>query len=78
MRKTIIFGALAALFGFAALAQASERRDDAQVTRSVGGEHERDARSDGLRERRDTTSDQQHEAREGRHEDEDAEHRDRR
>src|SRR3972149_12295555 len=54
MRKTIIFSTLVALFGFATLAQASERtrtdmRDGIQVTRTAsddsrGDRHERDGR----------------------------------
>ena len=55
MRKTIIFGTLAALFGLATLAQASDQsradmRDDTQVTRAAANDsrddrHERDART---------------------------------
>ena len=87
MRKTIIFGALAALFGFAALAQASDRSrtetgEGTQVTRvaaddSKGERSERDTRADRSRERHDDPGDKRHEAREGHDEHEAAEHRDR-
>jgi hypothetical protein len=87
MRKTIIFGTLAALFGFAALAQASDRSrvnmgGDAQVTRaasndSQGDRHERDTSADRSGERHDDSG-ERHDAREGHHEDDAAEHRDRR
>lgn len=88
MRKTIIFGTLAALFGFAALAQASDRShagigDGAQVTRvaandSQGDRQERATRNDRSRERHDATGDKRHETHDDHHEDEAAEHRDRR
>lgn len=84
MRKTIIFGTLAALFGFAALAQASDRSraeagESTQVVTRVaandshGDRHERD-RSRG---RHDVSGDKRRETREDDHEDEAAEHRDR-
>ena len=90
MRKTIIFGMLAALFGFAALAQASdpsrsETGEGIQVTRvpandGNGDRHDRDTRSERSRERHDDYGDKRHEAREGHHEgpqeDEAAEHPD--
>ena len=88
MRKTVIFGTLAALFGFAALAQAGDRSQTAagesiQVTRvtandSQGDRHERDTKADRSRERHDVSDDKRHETREDDHEDEAAEHRDRR
>ncbi len=88
MRKTIIFGTLAALFGFAALAQASDRShtetsEGTQVTRvaaddSKGERPERGTRADQSRERHDDSGDKRHEAREGHHEEDAAEHRDRR
>ena len=88
MRKTIIFGTLAALFGFAALAQASDRSraeagESSQITRvaandSQGDRHERDTKADRSRERHDVSGDKRHETREDDHEDEAAEHRDRR
>ena len=86
MRKTFIFGTLAALFGFAALAQASDRPraeagESAQVARvaandSRGDGHERDTMADRSRERRDDSGGKRHEAREDDHKDEAAEHRD--
>lgn len=88
MRKTIIFGTLAALFGFATLAQASDQsradmRDGTQVTRAAaddsrGNEHERSARHERSRERHDESSEKRHHAREGHAEREAAEHSDRR
>jgi len=88
MRKTIIFGTLAALFGFATLAQASDHsrgdmRDGIQVTRaeandSRGDRHERDARHERSQERHDKSGDKHHDAREGHTEQEAVEHRDRR
>ncbi len=88
MRKTIIFGTLAALFGFAALAQAGDRSraetgDGTQVTRvaandSQGDRHERATRNDRSRERHDDTGDKRHETHDDHHEDEAAEHRDHR
>lgn len=88
MRKTIIFGTLGALFGFAALAQASDRSrpeiaGGTQVTRAAandsrGDKHEHDPRNELSRGRHDDTGDKRHEAREGRHENEAAEDRDHR
>ena len=58
MRKTIIFGTLAALFGFAALAQASDRSpaktgEGTQVTRVAANDsesrHERDKKAERSR-----------------------------
>lgn len=88
MRKTIIFGTLVALFGFATLAQASDRtrtdmRDGTQVTRAAANDdrddrHARDARNERSHERHDESGDKRHEARQGHDENEAAEHRDRR
>ncbi len=88
MRKTIIFGTLAALFGFAALAQASDRSpaetgEGTQVTRvaandSESDRHERDKNAERSRERHDDSGDRRHEVREDHHEDEAAAHQDRR
>ena len=70
MRRTFIFATLAALFGFAALAQASDRSrvatgESTQVTHvaandSQGDRHERDTRAD-------RSGDKRHEAREDHH-----------
>ena len=88
MRKIIILGALAAVFGFAALAQASDQsraeiRDATQVTRAAandsrGDRHEGDTRTERTHERHDGSDAKRKEAREGHHGDEPAEHRDRR
>lgn len=86
MRKTFILGTLAALFGFAALAQASDRSraetgENTQVTRVAANDSrgdERDTRADRSHERHDDSGGKRHEAREDDHEDEAAEHRDRR
>ena len=88
MRKIIILGALAAVFGFAALAQASDQsreeiRDAPQVTRAAandsrGDRHEGDTRNERSHERHDGSDAKRKEGREGHHEDEPAEHRDRR
>ncbi len=88
MRKTIIFGTLAALFGLATLAQASDRsrgdmRDGIQVTRAEANDsrydrHERDGRHSRSHERHGESGDRHHEAREGHDENEASEHRDRR
>ena len=84
MRKIIILGALAAVFGFAALAQASDQsraevRDAPQVTRAAANDrHEGDTRNERSHERHDGSDAKRKEGREGHHEDEPAEHRDRR
>jgi hypothetical protein len=84
MRKTIIFGALAALIGLAAVAQASDQADPAgssQIKRDgakVGpaGKHEREARAED--KRHDESTEKRDDAREGNDADEAMEHRDRR
>jgi hypothetical protein len=81
MRKIVILGTLAALVGFAALAQASdhpraEMRDGARVIPAPEDDH--DTRIDALRERHDSSREARHATREARHEDDDKEHRDRR
>ena len=88
MRKTLIFGTLAALFGFAALAQASDRSpaeagESTQVTRLAANDsrsdrHERDTKAERSRERHDGSGDKRHEVREDHDEDEAAAHQDRR
>ena len=89
MRKIIILGTLAALFGFTALAQASDQsraeiRDATEVTRAAandsrGDRHEGgDTRSERSHRRDDGSDAKRKEAREGHHQDEPAEHRDRR
>ena len=88
MRKTIIFGTLAALLGFATLAQASDHsrrymRDGTQVTRAEANDsrydrHERDGRRYRSHERHDESGERHHDAREGHDAREAAEHRDRR
>lgn len=87
MRKTIIFGTLAALFSFAALAQASDRSpakmgEGTQVTRVAANDsesrHERDKNAERSRERHDGSGDKRQEVREDHEEDETAAHRDRR
>ena len=88
MRKIIILGTLAALFGFTALAQASDQsraeiRDATEVTRAAandsrGDRHEGDTRNERSHERHDGSDAKRKEAREGHHQDEPAEHRDRR
>lgn len=80
MRKTIIFGALAALLGFATAVQASDDSrftDGTQVARDAGVDrhddrHDRDERSERSRERHDESRE-----RDERH-DRSSEHRDRR
>ena len=86
MRKTIIFGALAALIGLAAVAQANDQpgadaRDDSQVTRADArvrhaSKHEHEARNED--KRHDESAEQRDGAREGHDADEAREHRDRR
>ena len=87
MRKTIIFGMLAALFGFAAFAHASERSpaktgEGTQVTRVAANDsesrHERDKKAERSRERHDGSGDKWHAVREDHGEDEAAAHQDRR
>ena len=88
MRKTIILATLAALFGVATIAQASDHRgtdrnDGTRVTRAAANDsrsdkHERDAGHERSRERHDESAEKRHEAREGHAEHEAAEHRDRR
>lgn len=75
MRKTIIFGALAALLGLAAVAQANDQpqsgpRDGTQVTPptvkdSRDTNHDREARNEHSREHTDEADERRHEAREG-------------
>ena len=74
MRKTLIFFTLAALFGFGALAQASDRSpartgEGTQVTRVAANDgesrHERDKNAERSRERHDDSGDRRHEVREG-------------
>ena len=81
MRKTIILSTLVALFGYATLAQASDRTrtDGIQVTRAAADDshharHDREARN----ERHSESGDQAKEARESHDENEAAEHQDRR
>ena len=90
MRKTIILGALAALIGFAAVAQANDRpqsgmRDGTQVTGhatrdaakdSRDAKHDREARNEHARAHE--AGEKRDEAREGHDADEGAEHKDRR
>jgi hypothetical protein len=87
MRKTIIFGTLAALFSFGALAQASDRSpakagEGTQVTRVAANDsesrHERDKKAERSRERHDGSGDKWHAVREDHGEDEAAAHQDRR
>jgi len=88
MRKTIIFGTLAALFGLATLAQASDRsrgdmRDGIQVTRAEADDsqydrHERDGKRYRSHKRHDESGETHYGARERHDEREAAEHRDRR
>lgn len=88
MRKTIIFGALAALLGLAAVAQASDHartgtRDGGKIAHEVtkhdrDGKHEREARNERAHERHDESADERHEARETHGAHETAEHGDRR
>jgi hypothetical protein len=87
VRKTIIFGTLAALFGFAALAQASDRSpaktgEGTQVTRVAANDsesrRERDKKAERSRERHDGSGDERHEVREHHDENEAAVHQDRR
>jgi hypothetical protein len=87
MRKTLIFGTLAALFGFAALAQASDRSpartdEGTQVTRLAANDsesrHERVKNGERSRERHDDSGDRRHEVREGHDGDEAAAYQDRR
>jgi hypothetical protein len=89
MRRTIIFGTLAALFGFAALAQAIDRAraeigDGTRVARAAENDsqvgHERETPTGRSHERHDETGNERRDAREGHYEghdkDEAAEHRD--
>lgn len=86
MRKTIIFATLAALFGLAAVAQASDQpradtQDDSHVTRAVAnhdrdGKHEREARYEHTRYHE--AAEERHRAHETHDAHEAAEHRDRR
>jgi hypothetical protein len=72
MRKTVIIGTIAALLGFAALAQAgdqprSELPNGSQTTGMAaddgrGDKDDRDVRKDQSRQRHDVTDDQRHEA----------------
>jgi len=88
MRKIIIFGTLAALFGFAALAQAGDRSraetgEGTQLARVAANDSRedrrgRDARADQSHEHRDESGDKRHDARKDHHEDPAAEQRDRR
>lgn len=86
MRKTIIFGAIAALIGLGVVAQASDqagadaaggsqiKRDGAKV--GPAGKHEREARAED--KRHDESAEKRNDAREGHDADEAMEHRDRR
>ncbi len=86
MRKTIIFGALAALLGLAAVAQANDQpqsgmRDGTQVTREAANDSRDDKRGryeHHERSREHEAGEKRHEAHEGHDADEDAEHKDRR
>lgn len=73
MRKTIILGTLLALFGFAAVAQASDRhnasdRDATRVQREASDDsradrHDRYEQKDWSRERHDESSERRSESR---------------
>ena len=88
MRKIIIFGTLAALFGLAALAHASDRSraemgEGTEVTRVAANDsqddrHDRDARADYRSHERHGSGIERHEAREDHRDDAAGEHRDRR
>lgn len=92
MRKTIIFGALAALLGLAAVAQANDQpqtgmKDGTQVTGqatreaandSRGAKRDHEVRNERSREHEREAGQKRHEAREGHDADEGAEHKDRR
>ena len=92
MRKIIILGALAALVGLAAVAQANDQPqsgmpDGTQVTgqaahKAANGsrdaKHNREARNEHSRERHHESGEKRHQAREGHDEHEAAEHKDRR
>jgi len=90
MRKTIIFATIAALFGFATLAQANDRsrtdmQDGTRVTRAEAndsherdGRHKRDGRHTRSHERHSEAGDRHHDARESHDENEATEHQGRR
>ena len=88
MRKTIVFGTLAALFSFGALAQASDRSptkagEGTEVTRVVANDsesnrHERDTKAERSRERQEGSGDKRHEVRVDHDEDEASAQQDRR
>lgn len=88
MRKTIILGALAALLGLAAVAQANDQpqsgmQDGTQVTRQAAhdsrdAKHDRDARNERSRHHENEANENRNEAHEGHDADEGAERKNRR